>query len=238
MSGDTSGQSRESEPTTARLVVVSAGTEEPSSSRLLADRIANSCVGLLHELRWDAPLAVDVARASVTGLSSSDLQSAIDRVGGADAIIASTPVYKAGLSGLFKSFVDVLDGDLLIAKPVLLAATARSSRHALVVDEQMRPLFAFMRALVLPTSVFAAPEDWGSTNLGERIRRAAAELAALVTARLEQRIADLAWSGYQHEFAGNATRAQQTAADIDFDSPLMRLAAGGSITPGEPPPGD
>jgi NAD(P)H-dependent FMN reductase len=111
MSGDASGQSGESEPTTARLVVVSAGIEEPSSSRLLADRIANSCVGLLRELRWDAsvrvielaPLAVDVARASVTGLSSSDLQSAIDRVGGADAIIASTPVYKAGLSGLFSA---------------------------------------------------------------------------------------------------------------------------------------
>ena len=27
------------------------------------------------------------------------------------------------MSGLFKSFVDVLDNDLLVAKPVLLAAT-------------------------------------------------------------------------------------------------------------------
>jgi len=246
MSGDDSGQSDHSEANAARLVIVSAGTEEPSSSRLLADRIANSCADLLRELQWTAsatvvelaPLAVDVARAGVTGLSSSDLQAAIDQVGGSDAIIVSTPVYKAGLSGLFKLFVDVLDGDLLIAKPVLLAATARSSRHALVIDEQMRPLFAFMRALALPTSVFAAPEDWGSTGLGERIRRASAELAALVTARLERRIADLAWSGYQHEFAGNATRAQQTAADLDFDSPLMRLAAGGSIRPSEPPRGE
>jgi FMN reductase len=105
-------------------------------------------------------------------------------------------VYRAGLSGLFKSFVDALDGDLAIAKPVVLAAGARSSRQALAVEPQMRPLFAFMRVLTLPTSVFAAPEDWGSSALGERIRRAAAELAALVTARLEKRIADLAWSGY------------------------------------------
>ena len=55
-----------------------------------------------------------------------------------------------------KSFVDGLDNDLLIAKLVVLAATAGSSRHALVVDEQMRSLFAYMRALTLPTSVFAA----------------------------------------------------------------------------------
>ncbi|HEX4436485.1 MAG TPA: CE1759 family FMN reductase [Solirubrobacteraceae bacterium] len=245
MSAGASAPSGEPEPNTARLVVVSAGTEDPSSSRLLADRIASSCGGVLRELGWVAsvsvielaPLAVDVARASVTGLPSSDLQSAINRVGAGDALIASMPVYKAGLSGLFKSFVDVLDGDLLIAKPVLLAATARSPRHALVVDEQMRPLFAFMRALALPTSVFAAPEDWGSTGLGERVERASAELGVLVTAGVEQRVADLAWSGYQQEFAGNATRAEQSAEDIDFDSPLMRLAAGGSIGPEKPKQG-
>ena len=92
-------------------------------------------------------------------------------------------MYKAGISGLFKSFVDVLDNDLLIAKPVVLAATAGSSRHALVVDEQMRPLFAYMRALTLPTSVFAAPEDWGAAELGERVERAATELAVVVRAR-------------------------------------------------------
>jgi FMN reductase len=87
------------------------------------------------------------------------------------------------------------------------------------------------------TSVFAAPEDWGSTSLGERVQRASAELGVLVTAGVEQRVADLAWSGYQHEFAGNATRAKQSAEDIDFDSPLMRLAAGGSIGPEEPKQG-
>jgi FMN reductase len=88
--------------------------------------------------------------------------------------------------------------------------------------------------MTLPTSLFAAPEDWGSPELGERIRRAATELAVLLEARVEQRIADRAWSGYQHEFGGNATRAQQTAADVDFDSPLMRLAAGGTVSK-EPP---
>jgi FMN reductase len=135
---------------------------------------------------------------------------------------------------LLKSFADALDDDLLVAKPVLLAATAGSARHALVIDQQMRPLFAYLRALTLPTSVFAAPEDWAAPELGGRIDRAATELALILEAGVGHRIADRAWSGYQHQFAGNAPRAERTAADIDFDTPLMRLAAGGRPAPAEP----
>jgi len=219
----------------SHLVILSAGTSRPSTTRMLADRIAAASLEQLRELGGTAtvggievaPLAVDVARTSVSGVPSADLQAAIEQLAAADAVIAAAPVYKAGISGLFKSFVDVLDDDLLIAKPVVLAATAGSSRHALVVDEEMRSLFAYMRALTLPTSVFAAPEDWGANELGERIRRAATELAVVVQGQVEQGIAERAWSGYRHKFAGNATRAEQTAADADFDTPLMRLAAGG-----------
>jgi FMN reductase len=52
----------------------------------------------------------------------------------------------------------------------------------------MRPLFAYLRAVVAPTAVFAASEDWaggdGSTGaLADRIDRAAGELADLVAGR-------------------------------------------------------
>ncbi len=165
------------------------------------------------------------------GFAGEQLQPAIDRLAAADAIIAATPVYKAGISGLFRSFIDVLDDDLIVAKPVLLAATGGTPRHALVIDDQTRPLFAYLRALSLPTSVYAAPEDWGTTELGTRIERAASELAVTVRAGVAQHVTDDAWSSYQHQFAGNATRADRTAADVDFDSPLMRLAAGDRQTP-------
>ena len=214
-----------------RLVVISAGTGNPSSTRQLADRLAQKSLDLLGEATVSVielgPLAADTARAAVAGFPGEALKQAIDRLADADAIIAATPIYKAGMSGLFKTFVDVLDNDLIVAKPVLLAATGGTPRHALVIDDQMRPLFAYMRALTLPTSVYAAPEDWGTSDLGKRIERAATELAVMVRAGVEQQIADQAWSGYQHQFAGNASRAERTAADIDFDSPLMRLAAGG-----------
>lgn len=222
-------------PEPKRLVVVSAGTGNPSSTRQLTDRIAQKSLDILVHDGTAAtvsvidlgPLAVDTASAAIAGFPAEPVQAAIDRLAAADAIIVGSPVYKAGISGLLKMFVDILDDDLIVAKPVLLAATGGSERHALVIDDHMRPLFAFMRALTLPTSVYAAPGDWGAAELGRRIDRAATELAVLVRAGIERQVADRAWSGYQHRFGGNATRAESTAADVDFDSPLMRLAAGG-----------
>jgi len=229
----TEGPALPAEP--KRVVVVSAGTGNPSSTRRLADRIAQKSLDLLKGAGTPAtanvielgPLAVDTARAAVAGFPGEQIQAAIDRIAAADAIIAATPDYQAGISGLFKPFVDILDNDLIVATPVLLAAPGGTPRHALVIDDQMRPLFAYMRALTLPTSVYAAPEDWGTTELGTRIERAATELTVMVRAGVEQDVADHAWSSYQHQFAGNAGRADHTAADVDFDSPLMRLAAGG-----------
>jgi FMN reductase len=222
-----------------RLLVVSAGVSDPSSTRLLADRITQRSLDLLREAGTPAsatvvelgPLAVDIARATVSGFPGEQLRTAIELLAATHSLIASTPVYKAGVSGLFKSFIDLLDDDLLVAKPVLLAATAGSSRHALVIDQQMRPLFAYLRALTVPTSVFAAPEDWATTELGDRIKRAATELAVILHTGVSRQVGARTWSSYQHQFASNATSARRITPDIDFDSPLMRLATGGTTPP-------
>ncbi|MGW1530098.1 CE1759 family FMN reductase [Streptomyces sp. NPDC002159] len=225
------------------LVVVSGGVSDPSSTKMLANRIADKTVGLVRRrgpavdtrIIDLAPLAVDIARAVVSGFPHKQLRESIRHLAAADGVIVASPVYTAGVSGLLKSFFDVLDNDLIVAKPTLLSATAGSSRHALVVDDQIRSMLAFMRALTVPTSVFAAPEDWGAPELGERIDRAAAELATLMISGVGNAIVDSAWTGYQHHFGGNATRAEQTSADVDFDTPMMRLAAGGtSIGQSEP----
>ena len=146
----------------------------------------------------------------------------------ADAVIAAAPVYKAGLSGLFKSFVDLMDNDLLIARPIILVATAGSARHAMVLDDHMRALFAFMRALPVPTAIFAAPEDWSAPDLGRRISRSAKELSAFVTSGVARDIASEAWEHYQHPFGNSAARGEQGNNMVDFDTDLMRLATGGT----------
>ncbi len=233
------GGSVSPDPEPSRVVVVSGGTGNPSMTRMLSDRMAQKSLALLRESGAPAsarvielgPVALDIARATIAGFPGEQLQAAIEQLAVADAIIAATPVYKAGISGLFKSFFDLLDDDLIVAKPVLLAATAGSARHALVIDDQMRPLFGYLRALTTPTSVFAAPEDWGATELGERIERAATELTTMLRTGVGKQITDTAWSSYRHQFAGNAARAERTTGDLDFDSPLMRLAAGGEADP-------
>jgi len=225
---------------TVRLVIVNGGVSDPSSTRLLTDRIAQKSIdaltaggGTVEVGTIDlGALAVDIARSLVSGFPTGPVQSAIERLAGADAIIVGSPIYKAGLSGLFKSFIDLIDNDLLLAKPVILAATGGSARHAMVVDDHMRPLFAFLRTIPMPTSLYAAPEDWGSADLGHRITRAATELAAVIRSGAPTEIAAENWSRHEHQFAGNATRADQTVGDLDFTSDLMRLAAGGAGTLG------
>ena len=169
-------------------------------------------------------IATEISTALVSQLTGPGLEQAIATLAGADGIVAATPVYNAGVSGLFTSFAGVLDKDLIIAKPTVLAATAGTSRHALVVDEQLRALFAYLRALTVPTSVFAAPEDWSDPALGQRIDRAALELLFLMESGFAQRVKDQSWPSYQHEYG---SRADSDDA-IDLDSDLMRLATGGT----------
>ncbi|MFE7857169.1 CE1759 family FMN reductase [Streptomyces sp. NPDC057403] len=165
-----------------KLVVVSAGLSVPSSTRLLGDRLAAAVARHtpaeveVVELR---DLAVEIAHHFTNGFPGRALAAAQDAVAGADALIVVTPVFSASYSGLFKSFFDVLDKDALVGKPVLIAATGGTARHSLVLEHALRPLFAYQRAVVVPTGVYAASEDWGAEGLDGRIERAAGELAAL-----------------------------------------------------------
>ena len=214
------------------LVVVTAGTSDPSTTRLLADRTAQRVAELASQRGSQVTtrvidlreLATEITGAMVSRLVGPKLQEAIATLGEADGIIVSTPVYKAGPSGLFTSFFQVLDNDLLIAKPTVLAATAGTARHALVVDEQLRSLFAYLRATSVPTSLFAATEDWNDPALNKRIDRAALELLLLMESGFAHRVKDESWHSYPHEYGS----AGGTELSIDLESDLMRLAAGGS----------
>ena len=177
------------------IVVVTAGLSVPSSTRLLADLLAQAAEQAVEargaevdveivELR---PLAHALADNLLTGFATGDLAEAIAKVRRADGLVVVTPVFAASYSGLFKTFFDVLEVGALDGKPVLVAATAGTARHSLVLDHALRPLFAYLHAVVVPTGVFAASEDFGSSGsaggggeLHKRVDRAAAELAALV----------------------------------------------------------
>ena len=185
-----------------RLVVLTAGLSQPSSTRLLADRLSaaagEAATGLGVQLTVQVielrDLAHDIANHLLTGFPPAALKEALETVEGADALIAVSPIFSASYSGLFKSFFDVLDKDALADKPVVIAATAGTARHSLALEHALRPLFAYLRAVTVPTAVFAAADDWGAETaegaLRARIDRAATELAREINRREPATVAD------------------------------------------------
>ena len=178
------------------VAVISAGLGVPSTTRMLADQLAADVVARSAQQNIEVVLdvielrehATDIANAMVAGYAGPALAQVIERVAAADAMIAVTPTFSASYSGLFKSFFDVLDPKSLEGMPVLFGATGGSSRHSLVLEMAIRPLFSYLRANTMPTAIYASPEDWagsGSNPLDQRSGQGAAELSAVLGAPLQ-----------------------------------------------------
>lgn len=189
--------------TARRIAVVSAGLSNPSSTRMLADRLAAATTLALAEHQIEVTVdvielrdhAVDITTNLLAGFAPPSLEAAINTVVSADALIAVTPIFSTSYSGLFKSFIDVLEPDALTGMPVLIGANAGTARHSLAVDYAIRPLFAYLHAEAVPTGVFAASSDWGASAdqvapLSARIDRAARELAEAIRRREPATAAD------------------------------------------------
>ncbi|MEV4631383.1 FMN reductase [Micromonospora sp. NPDC049523] len=184
------------------LVAISAGLSQPSSTRLLVDRLAAATQREAEQRGTRLDLQVvelrdhahDLMNNMLAGFPTTGLRQTLDQVAAADALIAVTPIFNASYSGLFKSFFDVLDDTALIEKPVLIGATGGTARHSLALEHALRPMFVYLHAVVVPTSVFAASEDWGTDTvqggLANRINRAAAELAVQLDLREPATVAD------------------------------------------------
>ncbi|WP_347345030.1 FMN reductase [Microbacterium sp.] len=179
-----------------RIAVIAAGLSNPSSTRMLADRLSAATVAALAEQGITASVDVfelrdhahDVTNNLLTGFAAPALESMVNAVVSADALIAVTPIFSTSYSGLFKSFIDIVDPDALTGMPVLIGANAGTARHSLAIDYAIRPLFAYLHAEPVPTGVFAASSDWGAgadevAPLGSRIERGARELAEAIARR-------------------------------------------------------
>ena len=188
------------QPGTYRILAVSAGLSTPSSTRMLADQLTREVSAALGtdgaevavetvELREHAH---DLTDALLTRFPGGRVSSVIEKVRAADAIVAVTPIFNLGPASLFKLFFDALDIELWKDKPVLVGATAGTARHSLAIDYALRPMFGYLKADLVPTSVFAASADFGADTEGQadeqplavRVRRAAGELATMLRAGL------------------------------------------------------
>jgi FMN reductase len=202
------------------LAVVSGGLRQPSTTRLLADRLAEATVRALGEQGVQAQVEVlelrehahDLTNMLLTGFAVPRLQEVLDAVVGADGLVAVSPIFSGSYNGLFKTFFDLVEDGALAGMPTVLGATAGTARHSLALDHALRPLFVYHRAVVAPTGVFGATEDFGASSsssssagraggavraddgarsIAVRVDRAARELAPLMVARKPRAERDL-----------------------------------------------
>ncbi|MGO6969387.1 FMN reductase [Rhizobium leguminosarum] len=172
------------------IVGFSGNLARPSSTRRFVESVTQSLAkqaGLQHAVFDVEDLGTSLAAAR----SAADLDPAarkvIRTIIEAEALVIGSPTYKGSYTGLFKHVFDLLDPADLRGKPVILTATGGGDRHSLVVEHQLRPLFAFFEAFVLPTAIYASSRDFTdgipSTAILGRVNQALAEASVLVKAR-------------------------------------------------------
>ena len=168
------------------VIGVAGNLSRPSKTRalveLLVDRIAaaHGRTGRVFDPIDFGPSLGAASRATELPDAGRGLLEAIIA---ADVLVVASPVYKGSYTGLFKHLFDLIDADALTDKPVLLAATGGGDRHALVIEHQLRPLFGFFQARVLPFAIYATERDFAnglpaSPTLLERIDRAVGQVAS------------------------------------------------------------
>jgi FMN reductase len=167
------------------LVAVSGSLHSPSKTTVLTREILDEFAAAFTEAGYPVETTLlelsDVGREFSGALTRAELSPAAEDVvrtiESATLLIVASPVYRASFTGLFKHVFDFVGQYALIDKPVLLAATGGSDRHALIIEHQFRPLFSFFQAITLPIGVYASDVDFtdyriSSEALRERIGQA------------------------------------------------------------------
>jgi FMN reductase len=187
-------------PERLRIVAVSGSLHRPSSTTALVAALAEAVARRLDadiELIELADVGPQLAGALDRAALTPDAERAVLSIEEADLLVVGSPVYRASFTGLFKHLFDFVDQHALTDVPVLLAATGGSHRHALTIEHQLRPLFAFFQALTLPVGVFAASEDFehGEVRRPEILERieSAADRALPYLRRLPAPVRPAAW---------------------------------------------
>jgi Predicted flavoprotein len=197
---------------TLRVVILNGSPSAQSKTASLAQVAADEAAGRFP---------TEVTRVDVYGIGA-DLTSAIGRdevgpcaeaalraVEDADLLLVAVPVFRGSYPGIFKHFMDLLDQYGVAGTPTLLMATGGSDRHSLMVDHELRPLFAFLQAFVAPSGIYVSSASFDGTAILDprvysRVQVALDDLTPLLGVRLARRSTDQ---------QNTAQRSDQVAAE-------------------------
>jgi FMN reductase len=173
--------------TLVKTVIVSGSASRPSRTLLLGEQIA---VALAQHVALDlrivdvADVGSELGRALIRKQLSESAEQALRVVESAQILIAATPVYRGSYTGHFKHLFDLIDQDALVDVPVILAATGGGEKHCLVIEHQLRPLFAFLQAFAVPVGIYASHNDFQDGGISSESVRGRVALAARQAAQL------------------------------------------------------
>jgi FMN reductase len=180
---------------TLQVVAVSGSLNHPSKTTVLVEEIVAALgralpieTHLITLTQLGPSLAGALTRAELPRAAEDELQ----RIEAADILVVASPVYRASFTGLFKHLFDFVDQYALVDTPVLLAASGGSERHALIIEHQFRPLFAFFQALTLPVGIYAHDSDFvdyrlTNESLRARIDKAVAKAVPVIRSNVEEK---------------------------------------------------
>jgi FMN reductase len=182
---------------TLKIVAVSGGLQRPSRTLALVEQLLEGFTDALPaqtrlvELGEIAPRFGNVLQRAKL---PADIEQVLRDIETADLLLVASPIFRGTYTGLFKHLFDFVHQDALVDVPVLLAATGGSERHALAIDHQLRPLFAFFQAQTLPIGVYGTDKEFDSYRVAGDALRARIALAVeralpLLHRRLEAKAA-------------------------------------------------
>lgn len=187
-----------------KITALTASLSESSTSSRLAQRILDAAkqaaeaapeTAAADPQASTAPFETEIINlrefshqlvdSMLTGVPSDELDEVYAKLRTADAVVLAAPIYNAAPIGLLTMFLQLFPEAGLRGIPVLLASTGGTARHSLATDHHIRPLIAYLKGLALPTTVFAATDDWGlpeeQTGMRRRIEAAVEELLELTS---------------------------------------------------------
>ncbi|WP_235345834.1 NAD(P)H-dependent oxidoreductase [Brevibacterium sp. UCMA 11754] len=174
-----------------RILSITTSLSEDSTTLKLSNKIIAAATSAAEAAGLSAEadhvnvrnLSSDLTDMALTGFRSENLEAAFAQVAEADVIVTVAPVYKVAPVGLHTLFWQLIDEKALANKPVLIGSTGGTPRHSLAGENVLRPMLSYLKGIVVPTTVFAATDDWGSIeggrSLNARITQASEELIGL-----------------------------------------------------------
>lgn len=89
-----------------------------------------------------------------------DTKYVTETIMAADAIVIGTPTFQASIPATLKNIFDLLPVNAFRDKVVSTVVTAGTSKHYLMVEQQLKPILAYMKAYIVPTYVFIEEKDF------------------------------------------------------------------------------